>query len=138
MEINIDTEKTVEQIGMQMWEIVGRLAVRCAGAVAINTAKNAESLLRIQAIQKDFLRYDKLIALIESVKQPDEGTAKHKAAFFEAASVESASKLFERLIDLLVKTKNAGEMLAAFHEYVPVLVHRMRVEGMIKEGGENG
>jgi len=41
------------------------------------------------------------------------------------------------LIDLLVKTKNAGEMLAAFHEYVPVLVHRMRVEGIIKEGGDD-
>lgn len=137
MEIKVDTEKTVEQIGKQMWEIIGRLATRCAFNIATGTAFDAESILRDPVVQKDFLRYDKLITLIESVKPLDEGTEKHKAAFFKAVNGATASNLFERLIDYVVKSKNAGVMLAVYHEFVPLIVHRMRAEGIIKEGGED-
>ena len=137
MEIKVDTEKTVEQIANQMWEIVGRLATRCAFDIVPGTAFDAESILRDPVVQKDFLRYDKLITLIESVKTLDDETAKRKAARFKVQKEINSAKLYERLIDLVVTTESAGEMLAVFHECVPVLVYRMRVEGIIKEDGEN-
>ena len=138
MEIKVDTEKTVEQIANQMWEIVGRLATRCAFDIVTGTAFDAESILRDPVVQKDFLRYDKLITLIESVKTLDDETAKRKAALFKIQKEINSAKLYERLIDHVVKAENTGELLAAFHGYVPVLVHRMRIENIIKEGGENG
>lgn len=137
MEIKIDTEKTVEQIGMQMWEIVGRIADRCFANIAIGAALDADALLRDEVVQEMFLRYERLICLIESVKPLDADTVCHKTSFYTKASKEPAEKLFRRLFCLLSEAKSPGQMLSAYHEFVPVLVHRMRVEGIIKEGGEN-
>lgn len=138
MEIKVDTEKTVEQIGMQMWEIMGRIADRCAENIAICAALDVDALLRDEVVQEMFIRYERLICLIESVKQPDAETAQSKTNIYVKASKEPAEKLFRRLFCLLSEAKSPGQMLSAFHAFVPVLVHRMRVEGIIKEGGENG
>lgn len=137
MEIKVDTEKTVAQIGMQMWKIVGRIADRCCANIVIGGAFNADALLRDEIVQEMFLRYERLISLIESVKPLDADMVCHKTSFFAKASKEPAEKLFRRLFCLLSEAKSPGQMLAAYHEFVPVLVHRMRVEGIIKEGGED-
>lgn len=138
MEISIDTEKTVEQIGMQMWEIMGRIADRCAENIAIGAALDENALIRDEVVQEMFIRYERLICLIESVKPLDADTEWKQKSFNAKASKEPAEKLFRRLFCLLSEAKSPGQMLSAFHEFVPVLVHRMRVEGIIKEGGENG
>ena len=138
MEISIDTEKTVEQIGIQMWEILWRIADRCATNIAIRAAVDVDAILRDEVVQELFLRYNRLICLIESVKPLDADTEWKQKSFNAKASKESAEKLFRRLFCLLSEAKSPGQMLSAFHEFVPVLVHRMRVEGIVKEAGENG
>ena len=137
MEIKIETEKTVEQIGMQMWEIVGRITDICFVNIANGTALNADELLRDEVVQEKLLQYERLICLIESVKPVYADTEWAKKSFNAKASKEPAHELFRRLFCHLSEAKNPGQMLSAYHQFVPVLVHRMRVEGIIKEGGED-
>lgn len=137
MEIKVDTEKTVEQIGMQMWEIVGRISDRCFSNIAIGTALNADDLLRDEVVQEMLLQYERLICMIESVKPLDADTEWMQKSFNAKASKEPAQKLFSRLFCRLSEAESPGQMLSAYHQFVRVLVHRMRVEGIIKEGGKN-
>ena len=141
MEIKIETEKTVEQIIGKMVQILSKIASRYVTlgmrALMTNNDMGAEDILWDADIQKELLSYNKLIGLVESVKPLDERSEKHKAVLLKAVNGETASNLFERLMDLVEKAQTATGVLSVCHTYVPLIVHRMRAEGIIKEGGED-
>lgn len=142
MEIKIDTEKTVEQIAKKMVQLMTNIWSRYStlGIRALTTKKDmgTEDILRDDDIQKGLLNYNKLIGLVESVMPMSSIFEVFKAMNIEKNKKESAAILFERLLDELNEADTIGGALGAFHRYVPSIVHRMRAEGIIKEGGENG
>lgn len=139
MEIKIETEKTVERIAEKMVQLMTNILSRYStlGMRALMTKKDmgTEDILRDDDIKKELLNYNELIGFVESVKPMSSIFEELKAMNIEKNKKEPAAILFERLLDELMEADTIGGALGAFHRYVPLIVHRMRVEGIIKEGG---
>ena len=137
MQININKQKTKDQIIEKMQDLAEDLIDQTYVQIKYGKARVPGDLLRDPVTIQILTRYNRLIKFLEHLdgdNKESKDVLRKADSFRRVYANYSAIDVFHvtfLMIDSYTSTENDGMILAVFHQMVPLLLEKMKEEGII-------